>query len=192
MLKAFRTSLLMAAMTSLLFGVLYPSLVWIGGRLFFPRQAEGSLIFERGRIVGSEWIGQSFTSPRYFSSRPSETAGKPYNFMASGASNLDPTHPELLKRVKERADILRKSSEANLVPLDLVTASGSGLDPHISPEAALFQIERVASARGLSIDKIARLVEEHIEEPTFGFLGEARVNVLRLNLSLDRMEGGGK
>lgn len=185
MIEAIRPSLLFLALMTVLLGLAYPSSIWLGGRLFFRHQAEGSLIEKDGRVVGSDLIGQEFKSPSYFHGRPSATAGHPYSFMASGASHLNPSNPKFLESVRERRDALAK--EGSPIPADLVTASGSGLDPHLSPEAALFQIPRIAKARKLSEESLRALVEGHIEEKTLGFLGERRVNVLRLNLALDRM-----
>ncbi|BDU68034.1 potassium-transporting ATPase KdpC subunit [Geothrix oryzae] len=176
---------------SLLTGIAYPLVITGLARLVFPRQAAGSLITKDGRVLGSEWIGQSFCSPGEFWGRPSatvDTAGKPlpYNAANSGASNLAPSNPALGKLVQERIAILRAADPqaADPVPVDLVTASGSGLDPHISPAAAEFQIPRVARARGLEIGKVRALVAAHTEGRQLGCLGEPRVNVLNLNLAL--------
>ncbi len=176
---------------SLLTGIAYPLVVTGLARLLFPHQAAGSLITKDGRILGSEWIGQSFRSPEEFWSRPSatvDTAGKPlpYNAANSGASNLASSNPALGKLVQERIAVLRAADPqaADPVPVDLVTASGSGLDPHISPAAAEFQIPRVARARALEIGKVRALVAAHTEGRQLGCLGEPRVNVLKLNLAL--------
>ncbi len=186
MIRNLQTSALFLAFMTLLLGFIYPSFVWLGGQLFFPHQAEGSFVSRNGQTVGSLLIGQNFSSDHYFHGRPSATAGHPYNFMASGASHLNPSNPKFLSAVRERkAALAQKENEK--VPVDLVTASGSGLDPHISPEAALFQIPRVAKARKLPEEPLRVLVAGHIEKRTFGFLGERRVNVLRLNLALDRV-----
>ncbi len=187
MIQALRPSLIFLALMTALLGLGYPAAVWVGGRVFFRSQAEGSLIERDGKIVGSDLIGQAFKSSGYFHGRPSATAGHPYNFMASGASHLNPSNPKFLESVKERRDALAK--EGASIPVDLVTASGSGLDPHISPETALFQIPRIAKARKLSEESLRALVASTTEEKTLGFLGERRVNVLRLNLALDRLGG---
>jgi K+-transporting ATPase KdpC subunit len=173
-------------------GLAYPLLVTGLARTIFPRQAEGSLLRKDGQVIGSEWIGQSFTSPRDFWGRPSATvdaSGKPqpYNAANGGGSNLAPSSPELHKAVAERIAALRASDPeaTGPVPVDLVTASGSGLDPHISPASAAFQVRRVAKARGLDEAKVLELVAAHTEGPQLGVLGESRVNVLKLNLALE-------
>lgn len=177
---------------SLLTGLAYPLLVTGLARLLFPRQAGGSLLHDGGRVIGSEWIGQSFTSPGDFWGRPSATVdadGKPqpYNGANSGGSNLAPSNPALHQAIRERIAALRAADpEAKgPVPVDLVTASGSGLDPHISPAAAAYQVRRVARARGLDEVEVRKLVAAHLEGPQWGVLGEPRVNVLRLNLALE-------
>lgn len=179
---------------SALTGVAYPLLVTGLAKGLFPRQAEGSLIRKDGNVIGSEWIGQSFTSPGEFWSRPSATVDAkgnplPYHGANSGASNLAPSNPDLHKAIEERVAALRAADpdQKDPVPIDLVTSSGSGLDPHISPAAAAYQVHRVAKARGLEASKVRALVAEHTEWPQLGLFGEARVNVVKLNLALDAL-----
>ncbi len=157
----------------------------------FPHQANGSLILQDGKPVGSELIGQPFDDPRYFWGRPSTTTPFPDNAGASTGSNLSPTNPSLIQAVQGRVDALRAADPGNLapVPVDLVTASGSGLDPHISPAAALYQVARVARLRKQDPDLVRRILDEHVEARLLGLLGEPRVNVLLLNLDLDRRFG---
>jgi len=187
MLTDFRSALRPAIVLTLLFatllGLVYPAAITGISQLVFPSQANGSLIREGGRIVGSELIGQGFASPRYFAGRPS-AAGDGYNAAASSGSNLGPTAQALTDRVKESVAALPKSP-ANGVPADLVTTSASGLDPHISPEAAFLQVDGVAAARGLAPAAVRTMVERRIETPLLGFIGEPRVNVLLLNRDLD-------
>ena len=181
------TILLLGAFTVLL-GFAYPAGVTLVARLAFPVQAEGSLVRRDDEIVGSALIGQAFDDPRYFWSRPSATAPT-YNAAASTGSNLGPLNPALTQAVADRVRALREADPGNTapVPVDLVTASGSGLDPHVSPAAAAYQVPRVARVRGLPVDSVAALVRRHTEGRTFGLLGEPRVNVLRLNLALDSL-----
>jgi len=176
---------------SVLTGLAYPLLVTGLAKAMFPQRAEGSLIRKEGKVIGSELIGQSFTDPGHFWGRPSATAGPdgkplPYNAANSGGSNLAASNPDLKRAVEGRIAALRAADPASAgpVPVDLVTASASGLDPHISPAAAEFQVHRVATARGLDEAKVRSLVAVHTEGPQLGFLGEARVNVLKLNLAL--------
>ncbi len=187
-----RPALVSFVVLSALTGLAYPALVTGLAKVIFPRQAAGSLLRKDGKVIGSELIGQSFTDPGHFWGRPSATTtpdGKPlpYNGGNSGGSNLAPSNPDLKKAVEARIATLRASDpdQQGPVPVDLVTASGSGLDPHISPAAAAFQIHRVAKARGLDEARVRALVEAHTEQPQFGVLGDACVNVLQLNLDLD-------
>ncbi len=174
---------------SVLTGILYPLAVTGIARWAFPQQATGSLILEDGRALGSELIGQPFSEPKYFWGRPSATSPFPYNAAASSGSNLGPLNPALLEAVGARVETIRRSdpSEAEPIPVDLVTASGSGLDPHISPAGAEYQVNRVAAARGLDAEDVRKLVADHTEGRQFGLLGEPRVHVLRLNLALDAL-----
>lgn len=167
-------------------GLFYPALVTGIAQVAFPFQANGSLLSQHGQVKGSTLIGQSFSEPQYFWSRPSATNPFPYNAESSSGSNLGPTNPELLSKVQDRLKALRQGQpgEDKLIPVDLVTSSGSGLDPHLSPAAALYQVPRVARARGLSEARVQQLVRQHTEDRQVGILGEPRVNVLRLNLAL--------
>lgn len=171
-------------------GIVYPIAVTGVGQAFFPEQAQGSLIEANDRAVGSRLIGQSFGDPRYFFGRPSATSLFPYNAAFSTGSNLGPSNPALTSAVRERVAALHAAAPETVavpIPVDLVTASGSGLDPHISPAAAFYQVRRVARLRRLQEARVRALVEAHIEKRTFGILGELRVNVLRLNLALDEL-----
>lgn len=186
-----RPTVVALALLVLLTGVVYPLTVTALAQLVMPRQANGSLVQRAGVVVGSELIGQAFDDPRYFWGRPSATAPFPYNGAASSGSNLGPSNAALTAAAQARLDALQAANAALgltvalPVPVDLVTASASGLDPHISPAAAAYQTPRVAAARGLSEAQVRALVEQHTAGRQFGLLGEPRVNVLRLNLALD-------
>ena len=180
------TLVLLAAFTALT-GLVYPALVTGIARVAFPNQAAGSLIVRDDHVVGSGLIGQPFNDPKYFWSRPSATSPTPYNAASSSGSNLGPLNPALINAVKDRVQTLRAANPGDTlpIPIDLVTSSASGLDPHIAPQAAAYQVDRVARARGLSRESVVSLVRRFTEGRTFGVLGEPRVNVLLLNLAID-------
>ncbi len=184
-----KTALLLLIMLTVITGLFYPLLVTGLAQLFFPYQAKGSLVLQNDKAIGSKFIGQSFSSPAYFWSRPSATKPYPYNGEASAGSNSGPTNPEYLAILKERIAQLKKHDSENniLIPVDLITASASGLDPEISPFAAFYQVARIAKARQLPEIALQQLIKEQIENRTFGLLGEPRVNVLQLNLILDTL-----
>ena len=185
--KLLRQSIVALLLLTLVTGVAYPLAVTAIAQLVFTKAANGSLIVRNRKAIGSTLIGQPFTDPRYFWGRPSATTPFPYNGAASGGSNLGPTNPALADAVKQRRAALRVADPGNTrpVPVDLVTASGSGLDPEISPAAAAFQVERVARVRGLRVEDVQKLVANATEPRQWGLLGEPRVNVLALNLALD-------
>ncbi|MGP1630475.1 MAG: potassium-transporting ATPase subunit KdpC [Giesbergeria sp.] len=182
-----RPALVLFAVLSLVTGLLYPLAVTGVAQAVFPTQANGSLVQLNGKVVGSELIGQQFSNPRYFWGRPSATSPMPYNAQSSGGSNLGASSPDLKAAVEARVTALRQADPSNtaLVPVDLVTASGSGLDPHISAAAARYQLVRVAKSRAVAPDTVVKLLDAHTEVRWFGFFGEPRVNVLRLNMALD-------
>lgn len=184
-LHTLRPACLMLLALSLITGLAYPAMVTGMAQALFPHQAGGSLVTSGGKVIGAELIGQQFSGPGHFWGRPSATGPQPYNAAASGGSNLGPTNPAQLQNVSERAEALRKAHGDGPVPAELVTASASGLDPHISPAAALYQAGRVARERGLEEATVRQLIARRTESRQLGLLGEARVNVLLLNRDLD-------
>jgi len=188
-LTQFRIALVMVILLTIATGLLYPGFITLVAQIIFPYQANGSLIQQGNHIVGSKLIGQQFSDPKYFWSRPSATTPMPYNAASSGGSSLGPTNPALLQAVRDRIATLKQADPTNnaLVPIDLVTTSASGLDPEISPHAAYYQIERVARVRHLPEATVRNLIQQNLSHRQFGFLGESRVNVLQLNLALDAL-----
>lgn len=184
-----RPALTLFVALSIITGLAYPLAVTGIAQLVFPQAADGSLIIRDGKAVGSELIGQSFSDPKHFWSRPSATSPMPYNAANSSGSNQGPSNPALADAVKGRIEALRAANPVNRepVPVDLITASASGLDPHISRAAADYQVTRVARVRGLPVERVRALLDQHTEQPLLGFIGEPRVNVLRLNLALDNV-----
>lgn len=186
-MKNLVTAILMTVVTTVLLGLIYPLVVTGLAQVIFPDQANGSLIRNsEGAVIGSRLIGQPFSSPGYFRSRPSAAGANGYDSGASSGSNLGPTNKKLIDRVKTDVEKFQAENPGKPVPIDLVTTSGSGLDPHISPAAAEFQVPRVARERGMSEDQVRQIVGTHTQGRQFGFLGEPTVNVLELNLDLDR------
>lgn len=190
MMKQMKPALVLLAVFTVITGILYPLLVTGLAQGFFPVQANGSLIMQDGKVAGSALIGQQFDQPQYFWGRLSDTANVPYNASASGGSNYSVMNPALEAQVKARLAALKAADPQNTspVPVDLVTASGSGLDPDISVAAAEYQAARVARARGLSLDQVTLLIDQHTQGRVLGFLGEPTVNVLKLNLALDKLQ----
>jgi K+-transporting ATPase ATPase C chain len=190
MLKQIKPALILFFTLTILTGLVYPLIMTGITQVLFPRQANGSMIVANGRTVGSELIGQPFDDPKYFWSRPSATGPYPYNAAASSGSNLGPTNPALIQQVQDRIAALKKADPGNNlpIPVDLVTASASGLDPDISVAAALYQLPRVARMRGLPETQVRDLISQNTEGRVLGFIGEPRVNVLKLNLALDAIK----
>jgi K+-transporting ATPase ATPase C chain len=187
-MKNLKIAILMTIVTTILLGLVYPLVVTGIAQIIFPDKANGQLIKdENGTVIGSRVIGQPFTSPGYFRSRPSNAGAVGYDAGASSGSNWGPTNQKLIDRTKAEAERLQKENPGNVIPVDLVTASSSGLDPHISPAGAEFQVPRIARERGFTEDEVRKLVAAHTEDRQFGFLGEPRVNVLELNLDLDTL-----
>ena len=189
MLQSLRPALVLFVILTIITGVAYPLITTGIGQLLLPKEASGSLIEKDGKVIGSTLIGQNFTEPQYFWGRPSATGPYPNNAASSSGSNLGPLNPALAEAVKNRVAALKAADPDNTlpIPVDLVTTSASGLDPHISPAAALYQVGRVAKARGLSAESVEKLVGESIEGRQWGVLGEPRVNVLLLNVALDKL-----
>ncbi len=189
LMRLTRPAISLLIVMTLLVGVLYPLVVTLVAKVAFRSEADGSLIYRDGKLVGSTLIGQSFSDPKHFWGRPSATTPQPYNALSSSGSNLGPLNPALRKHVEDNVKALRAADPGNRqpVPVDLVTASASGLDPHITPAAAYYQAARIARARSLPLEQVNALIAAHEERATLGVFGERRVNVLELNLALDRL-----
>ena len=187
--RLIRPAISLLVLMTVLLGIVYPLVITGAAKLVFPHQAEGSLIYKDGRLIGSTLIGQSFSDPKYFWGRPSATSPQPYNGLASSGSNLGPLNPALLDGVKANAKALHDADPDNQrpIPVDLVSASASGLDPEISPAAANYQAARVARARNLPLEQVEALIRAHERGRLLGFMGEPRINVLEANLALDRL-----
>ena len=190
MLKQLKIAAILFGLLTILIGLIYPAVITGIAQVIFPQQANGSLITQNGQVVGSSLVGQQFDQPKYFWGRLSATGDHPYNAATSGGSNLGANNPALIKQVSDRIAALKAADPANTqpIPVDLVTASGSGLDPDISIAAARYQSNRVAQARGLAPDQVLALIDQNTTQPFLGFIGEARVNVLALNLALDALK----
>ncbi|MCE1255146.1 MAG: potassium-transporting ATPase subunit KdpC [Anaerolineae bacterium] len=190
MIKQIKSASILLAVLAVLTGIVYPLVITGLAQVFFPNQANGSLLLRDRQVLGSELIGQQFDQPKYFWGRLSSTAEFPYNASASGGSNYSVLNPKLDEAINQRLEALLNAGGKSSTPVavDLLTASGSGLDPHISLAAAVYQADRVASSRGLPLDTVLTLIKNHSEGPQFGFLGETRVNVLKLNLALDEIK----
>jgi potassium-transporting ATPase KdpC subunit len=188
-MRLIRPAVSLLALMTLLLGIAYPLVIAGAAKLAFPRQAQGSLIYANGKLLGSTLIGQSFSDPKYFWGRPSATTPQPYNGLGSTGSSLGPLNPALIDAVKANAKALRDADpdDRQPIPVDLVTASASGLDPEVSVAAVEYQASRVARARHLELTQVEALINAHVRERLFGILGERRVNVLELNLALDRL-----
>ena len=187
--KQIKTALTLLILCSLITGLIYPSLVTAIAQQLFPWQANGSLIKQNGKVIGSALLGQYFKEPKYFWGRPSATSPYPYNSANSSGSNMGPSNPDFLATVRDRIELLRKEdkNKTNLIPVDLVTASGSGLDPDISPLAAMYQIPRISAARNIPDHELQTLVSKLIKPRSMQILGEPRINVLELNMALDKL-----
>jgi K+-transporting ATPase ATPase C chain len=184
--SVWKTAILFTLVTTLLFGIVYPLAMTVVAGFLFPHQANGSLILRNGQVIGSELIAQSFTSDRYFHPRPS-AAGNGYDATSSGGTNLAQSNAKLAKRIQGDIDALQKQNPGKPVPIDMVTTSGSGLDPDITPDNAWYQASRVASARGINEEKVRELISQHTSQRQLGLFGEPRVNVLELNIALDQL-----
>ena len=189
-MRFIRPAISLLALMTLMLGIGYPLVIAGAAKMVFPRQAAGSLIYRDGKLLGSRLIGQSFSDPKYFWGRPSATTPQPYNALGSTGSNLGPLNPALLDAVKANAKALHAADPANRlpIPVELVTASASGLDPDVSPAAVEYQAARVARARHLELAQVETLINAHVRERLFGIIGERRINVLELNLALDRLQ----